>query len=155
MTKWPSHIVWLCCMGFLILWAIVIVLLLSDDVSGLQIVAVQVSLFAVLLTACFELTEAQSKWSMPSMLVFAVIAGILTHAVLYKQLGLVMSVDQELFYPQWRDALYFSVVTFTTLGYGDMAPHEEYRLVAAFQAIYGYLFLGALVGMLVAVFKRQ
>ena len=57
--------------------------------------------------------------------------------------------------PGWKDALYFSVVTFTTLGYGDMAPREEYRLVAAVQAIYGYLSLGALTGMAVALFNRR
>lgn len=156
MTKWP-YIVWLWCLCFLILWILwaTFIVLFPRGVSELQIVAVQVSLFAVLLAACYELTKAQSKWVVPSMLVLAVIAGILTHAMLYNQLGLVMSADQELFYPEWRDALYFSVVTFTTLGYGDMAPRKEIRLVAAFQAIYGYLLLGALVGMLVAAFNRR
>ena len=32
-----------------------------------------------------------------------------------------------------------------------MAPREEYRLIAAFQAIQGYVFHGAFVGALVAV----
>lgn len=43
-------------------------------------------------------------------------------------------------------ALYFSTVTFTTLGYGDFQPVPRLRLIAGFQALMGYLFLGLLVG---------
>ncbi len=44
-------------------------------------------------------------------------------------------------------AFYFSVVTFTTLGYGDFQPLPEYRLVAAAQAVLGYVVLGLVVGI--------
>lgn len=44
-------------------------------------------------------------------------------------------------------ALYFSVVTWTTLGYGDFAPASELRLLAALQAGLGYLFLGLTVAL--------
>jgi voltage-gated potassium channel Kch len=41
---------------------------------------------------------------------------------------------------EWRGtALYLSVVTFTTLGYGDLAPRQEFRLVAASEALAGIL----------------
>ena len=43
-------------------------------------------------------------------------------------------------------AIYFSVVTFTTLGYGDYQPLPRMRLVAAAQALLGYVFLGFVVG---------
>ncbi len=39
-------------------------------------------------------------------------------------------------------ALYFSVVTFTTLGYGDFHPASSLRLMASMQALMGYMFLG-------------
>lgn len=42
-------------------------------------------------------------------------------------------------------ALYFSIVTFTTLGYGDFQPGAKLRLLAAFQALYGYGYLGLIV----------
>ncbi|MDE0208172.1 MAG: potassium channel family protein [Candidatus Tectomicrobia bacterium] len=51
-------------------------------------------------------------------------------------------------------ALYFSIMKFTTLGYGDLAPHEKHRLAAAFQAIFGYLFLGLLVAALAVIVIR-
>lgn len=43
------------------------------------------------------------------------------------------------------DAVYFSVVTSTTLGYGDFIPMGPGRPVAALQALLGYCILGILV----------
>jgi hypothetical protein len=48
----------------------------------------------------------------------------------------------------FSSALYFSVVTWTTLGYGDITAPTDIRLVAAAQAMLGYLFLGLIVGIL-------
>ncbi len=45
-----------------------------------------------------------------------------------------------------RDYLYFSTVTFSTLGYGDFRPCDSARLIAAFHAIFGNLHLGLIVG---------
>ena len=45
-----------------------------------------------------------------------------------------------------RDYVYFSAVTFSTLGYGDFRPCPDMRLIAAFQAIFGNLHLGLIVG---------
>ncbi|OLF72389.1 hypothetical protein AWH62_11205 [Maricaulis sp. W15] len=49
-------------------------------------------------------------------------------------------------FPSYHEAIYFSVVTWTTLGYGDLAPSAEARALAASQALLGYIFLGLLVG---------
>ena len=46
-------------------------------------------------------------------------------------------------------ALYFSTVTWTTLGYGGYSPIENLRLRAAGQAVIGYIFLGLIVGLLI------
>lgn len=43
------------------------------------------------------------------------------------------------------DALYFSIVTSTTLGYGDFIPLGPGRPLAAIQALTGYTILGILV----------
>lgn len=45
--------------------------------------------------------------------------------------------------------LYFSIVTFTTLGYGDYKPVKDGQLLAAFQALLGYIYLGLLIGMVI------
>ena len=49
------------------------------------------------------------------------------------------------------NALYYSTVTFTTLGYGDFQPQGRLRLVAAIEAILGLL-MGA---MITVVFARR
>ncbi|MEO1637657.1 MAG: potassium channel family protein [Pseudomonadota bacterium] len=48
------------------------------------------------------------------------------------------------------DYLYFSVVTFTTLGYGDFVPTGLNRLIAASEALIGFLFAPVFVAQLVA-----
>jgi voltage-gated potassium channel Kch len=42
----------------------------------------------------------------------------------------------------FQAALYFSVVTFTTLGYGDLIPAKQFRLLAASEALVGLLLVG-------------
>lgn len=49
-------------------------------------------------------------------------------------------------YTDLLTALYFSTVTFTTLGYGDLQPVPHMRVLAGFEAVVGYIFLGFLVG---------
>ena len=51
-------------------------------------------------------------------------------------------------------ALYFSIVTWTTLGYGDLKPLPDFRLLAAFQALVGYVFLGVIVGLIMMLVAR-
>jgi voltage-gated potassium channel Kch len=48
------------------------------------------------------------------------------------------------------DALYFSFVTITTLGYGDIQPAGFARVIATMEAVWGLLFGIALLGRFVA-----
>ncbi|MEP2387185.1 MULTISPECIES: ion channel [Alphaproteobacteria] len=73
-------------------------------------------------------------------------------AVLYKNVGLLSG--GEIVRPSLLDAIYFSSVTFSTLGYGDFAPHPSARIIAATQALLGNLHLGMIVGATFAAIKR-
>ena len=42
----------------------------------------------------------------------------------------------------FEPAVYFSMVTFTTLGYGDIVLHEGWRILASFEAINGIIMGG-------------
>ena len=56
----------------------------------------------------------------------------------------------------FEEAVYFSVVTFTTLGYGDitLADHE-WRLLSGAEALNGILLVGWSTALLYAVFQRS
>jgi len=56
--------------------------------------------------------------------------------------------------PDLEDALYFSLVTFTTLGYGDLTLKEEWRILGAFQAANGVIMFGWTTALIVAVAHR-
>ena len=45
------------------------------------------------------------------------------------------------------NSIYFSIVTFTTLGYGDIHPTEGVRLWASLEALIGYMHLGILTAV--------
>lgn len=51
-------------------------------------------------------------------------------------------------------ALYFSVVTTTTLGYGDVILPKEWRVLASFQAIGGLILFGASTAFLFEIIRR-
>ncbi len=56
--------------------------------------------------------------------------------------------------PGLEEALYFSLVTFTTLGYGDVTLPEQWRMLGAFQAANGILMFGWTTALIVAVAQR-
>ncbi|SMO81423.1 potassium channel family protein [Ruegeria faecimaris] len=53
------------------------------------------------------------------------------------------------------DILYFSYVTFTTVGYGDMSPTGLCRALAVAEAVTGYILLGLFVAAAVALYARN
>lgn len=42
----------------------------------------------------------------------------------------------------WLDYIYFSFVTYTTVGYGDLVPEGPIRFIAATEALNGWVLLG-------------
>ena len=52
-------------------------------------------------------------------------------------------------------ALYFSTVTFTTLGYGDVTLDAGWRLLASFQAATGTIMFGWTTAIVMAVIRRM
>ena len=51
-------------------------------------------------------------------------------------------------------AMYFSVVTFTTLGYGDVTLPDEWGLLASFQAALGLFIFGWSTAIVIAAVQR-
>ena len=54
-----------------------------------------------------------------------------------------------------QSAVYFSAVTYTTTGYGDLVLPEDWRLVGAIEALTGILMCGLSTGFYFAVMGRM
>lgn len=56
--------------------------------------------------------------------------------------------------PDWELAGYFSAVTYATIGYGDIVPPEDYRLLASMEGLTGILMCAWSGGFFFAVVTR-
>lgn len=56
--------------------------------------------------------------------------------------------------PDWNSAIYFSLVTYTSLGYGDIVLGPGLRIFAGFAAVTGLLGFGISTAYLVALMNR-
>ena len=56
--------------------------------------------------------------------------------------------------PDLPSAFYFSAVTYTTTGYGDLVLPKEWRLVGGVEALTGILMCGLSTGLFFAVFAK-
>ena len=54
-----------------------------------------------------------------------------------------------------KTGLYFSAVTFSTVGYGDFQPIPRMRLLAALESVIGFLFFGLLAGAAIDTISRS
>ncbi len=54
----------------------------------------------------------------------------------------------------FEEAVYFSFVTFTTLGYGDISLWEAYRLLSGIEALNGIILVGWTTAMIFSVVQH-
>jgi hypothetical protein len=77
------------------------------------------------------------------------IVGISLSAWSWAGVFLILGVFQSL-----EPALYFSIVTFTTLGYGDITLNPDWRILASFAAVDGLIIFGLNTAFLVEFTSR-
>ncbi len=94
-----------------------------------------------------------SLFRMVCVLVFTVLALFFAHtieiwlwALLYIWLGAFEIIEP---------ALYFSTVTFTTLGFGDITLSSRWRLLSSFEAANGMILFGVSTAFVFAVIERM
>lgn len=63
---------------------------------------------------------------------------------------------KHIFDPKWLVMIYYSVVTFTTLGFGDVVPKTATAAIWVMaEVIIGYLMLGGLISILATIIARR
>jgi hypothetical protein len=73
-------------------------------------------------------------------------------ARIYRELGLIK--NGEVVYDNGT-CYYFSLVTWTTLGYGDIKPTDSARFFATAEAFFGYVFISLFVSLVILNATRQ
>jgi voltage-gated potassium channel Kch len=57
-------------------------------------------------------------------------------------------------FSEFGQALYFSMVTYTTLGYGDVTLSQDHQVISGLEAIDGIILFGVSTASLFAIFQR-
>jgi hypothetical protein len=99
-------------------------------------------------------TEASSFDTFESFFWAAsLVAGMIElYAVIYRFSGLI---DDTTPVTSPSDFLYFSIVTWTTLGYGDLKPTQLSRMFAASEALLGYIAMGLYLSLVFNAIGRS
>lgn len=117
------------------------------QLRGLQLVTTICIAFIAPFLIIYSATRSRPHQTGDALLTlfFAMLLLLFSYAAIYQASGLVIDSTAK---PEprpittFQDAVYFSVVTWTTLGYGDLQPQGQCRLVAATEALAGNIFLG-------------
>lgn len=129
---------------------ILLLLALTDVASGpLAPVALTGSFILSLLLPVFSIRRREANIGLALFLANLVIY-LAIAALVNLRVGIDHLVGTELLRVEtYEEAVYFTIVTFTTLGYGDYRPSPELRLMASLQALYGYISLGLILAAFV------
>ncbi|MCC1498321.1 potassium channel family protein, partial [Alcanivorax sp. 1008] len=111
--------------------------------------------FSVFLTSfhnVFTRRQELHLWPQFGKMLLAMYVCIIGFAAHYLHLGIMYSGD---IVHEPAASLYFSVVTWTTLGYGDFQPAEAVRGLAASQVLLGTLFMPLLLAAFISVIQDK
>jgi hypothetical protein len=132
--------------------------MLSKLVIAWCLMALCVTIHAIGLTAAFSWMNRRSVtiqgrfWSATWMLIRIAGWTVLMH---------LLQIAVWAFFYAWKhgmpdltSAFYFSAVTYTTTGYGDLVLPKQWRLVGGVEALTGILMCGLSTGLFLAVFTK-
>jgi hypothetical protein len=154
---WPSALLMSCAF----LFSLTSIILQSQVLAGIKW-GILAAFFAVTVVGLFDyLRKARSVTN----------AHLFTAASIYLLLGMqwfAIYSSFEIFSPssflrsssvatdRQAELLYFSLVTLSTVGYGDIVPvNGEVRMLAALEGITGVLYIAITVALLVSAYKQQ
>jgi Ion channel len=132
--------------------------MLSKLLIAWCLMALCVTIHAIGMTAAFHYLKRRVApigarfWAATRMLVFTAGWMILFHLLQITAWAFLYTWNKGM--PDFHSAFYFSTVTYTTTGYGDLVLPEEWRVVGGVEALTGILMCGLSTGFFFAVFVR-
>lgn len=75
-------------------------------------------------------------------------------ALIYKAFGIIDTATGGTIKNDWFEATYFSVVTWSTLGYGDYRPTNEVKRWVMAEVFIGYIYMGLLIGKVLFLLQQ-
>lgn len=81
-----------------------------------------------------------------SWLVLGMLIAMLAWGLLLQTIGV---------FSDFETSFYFSIVSFTTVGYGDVVPPKDWRILAGFLSVDGFLLFGLNTAFLFEVLRRM
>jgi hypothetical protein len=102
-----------------------------------------------------RLLNAIGPLLLPLLIILFIILFVLGFALIYyPRMPAHFVVQVQANSPAWIESLYFSGVTFTTVGYGDIAPHTTgMRLTALFESASGFALISLAITYLITVYR--
>ncbi|MBU2943396.1 potassium channel family protein [Shimia thalassica] len=141
-----------------IVWLIVSLVALNVGAfQTLALVLTGVMLLAALWIT-FQVLLNQTTGNLEALLgaIFGYLLLAMAWAMLYLHIlrldndAIQMALDSDI----WSSVVYYSIVTITSLGYGDILPISPLaRMVAGFEAIVGVLYIAIMIGSIVGKFQ--
>lgn len=135
-------------------WAVVTILFLSMSLTVLTVMLHSISTYVAIANCrCWQSATASRPWirvvgTMASLVIFLLIVHLaeaaLWAAALFRWGAL----------PDYSTALYYSLTSYSTVGYGDVLPLESVRLLGPIESVVGVLMLGWSTAVIVAVVQR-
>jgi hypothetical protein len=77
--------------------------------------------------------------------VMTITAGVWVWALAYDLLGV---------FPTFEESLYFSIVSYTTLGFGDVILPHEWRILSGMTSTNGFLNFGLITALLIEALRQ-
>jgi Ion channel len=127
--------------------------------AGASLIAATVAIQALFMSAGLYILRSVENHRPMMMLRRPTIATVIW--VLFLMIPIILDVTLwAIFYyaqnalPSFEESLYFSTVTFTTVGYGDIVLGSEWRQLATFEAMSGWFIFGWATALIIAVVER-
>ncbi len=128
----------------------------NNILIGCLLIVITTLIHTIITRIVWTIVQKQQKVQSPvqriiqiDIVILIIILATLIESAVWAQAYIIVGSIQ-----QFEEALYFSLVTYSTLGYGDITLNDSHRLLSAFEAANGVIMLGWSTAIVVALIQK-